>query len=481
MNEPPNVLTAPPDQPDQPDQPGPPPPPPSDPPGSPRPGSRRLTRRTDQKVVAGVCAGLGEHFDIDPVLFRVAFVVLALLGGAGVLLYILLWILLPPESGPGSPGSPAISERAAKRSRAGGTWLGIAILVAGGILLIGDLGAHRPFPWVIRPGIVWGVALVLLGILLYQRGERRKGSAGASGHHAVSSPPASAPLPDTAIPAMSMPASAAWSEQPAGTDLTAPIPPAPTDVIQPDAPSTYVSPWDTSPTSPPAEPVAVAYAEQPGGRGRTKARSALGWMTLGVALLAVGVAALLDQWTSVDMTVGRYLALFLLVMGGGLVVGAWIGRARWLIVLGILLLPFVLAASLISVPLTGGTGARTIRPATVGEIQPAYRLAAGQLRIELTSTDLAGQSVPVVASVALGRLVVVVPDTVTVVIHAKVGAGTVQVFSEPPDPLDREVDGVNATLDQTYEGSGSEGTITLDLAVGYGVVNVYRNAPPSLG
>jgi hypothetical protein len=190
---------------------------------------------------------------------------------------------------------------------------------------------------------------------------------------------------------------------------------------------------------------------------------------------------LLDQWTSVDMTVGRYLALFLLVMGGGLVVGAWIGRARWLIVLGILLLPFVLAASLISVPLTGGTGARSIRPSTVSEIQPAYRMAAGQLRIDLTTTDLAGQSVPVVASVALGRLVVVVPDTVTVLIHAKVGAGTVQVFSEPPDARDREVDGVNATLDQTYEGSGSEGAITLDLAVGYGVINVYRNAAPSLG
>ena len=420
--------------------------------------------------MAGVCAGLGEHFDVDPVLFRVAFVVLALLGGAGFLLYVLLWILLPPEAG---PGSPAVAQRAAARSRLGGTWLGIAILVAGGILLIGDLGAHRPFPWVIRPGIVWGVALVLLGILLYQRGEQRRSRSlpADSRGPSPSPPPAQSPQATAMAPGSVV-------DPPGAADFTAPIPPPPVDAPQEDATTAYASPWVTSPPSPPAGPIAIAQAERP---ARRRARSALGWMTLGVALLAVGVAALLDQWTSVDMTVGRYLALFLLVMGGGLIVGAWMGRARWLIVLGILLLPFVLAASLISVPLTGGTGSRTIRPTTVSEIQPEYRMAAGQLRIELSTTDLAGQSVPVVASVALGRLVVVVPNTATVVIHAKVGAGTVQVFSEPPDPLDREVDGVNATLDQTYEGSGSEGTITLDLAVGYGVINVYRNAPPSLG
>jgi hypothetical protein len=208
-------------------------------------------------------------------------------------------------------------------------------------------------------------------------------------------------------------------------------------------------------------------------------------MTLGVALLAVGFAAVLDQWTSIDMTVGRYLALVLLVLGGGLVVGAWLGRARWLIVLGILLIPFVMAASLISVPLTGGSGARSIRPATVSEIQPSYRLVAGELRIDLSRTDLTGQSVPVIASVAFGRLVVVVPETVTVVIHARVGAGVILVSSDPPHPLDREVDGVNATFDTTYEGSpgagGGADSVTLDLGVAYGVINVYRTNPPSLG
>src|SRR5205823_487149 len=79
MDESTNVLTPPPPQ---------PPPPPS----GPR-RSRRLTRRSDQKVVAGVCAGLGEHFGVDPVLFRVAFIVLAVLGGTGLFLYGLAWLL----------------------------------------------------------------------------------------------------------------------------------------------------------------------------------------------------------------------------------------------------------------------------------------------------------------------------------------------------------------------------------------------------
>jgi phage shock protein C len=48
----------------------------------------RLRRSTDDKVVAGVCGGLGRYFGVDPLFFRLAFVVLAIGGGSGVLLYI---------------------------------------------------------------------------------------------------------------------------------------------------------------------------------------------------------------------------------------------------------------------------------------------------------------------------------------------------------------------------------------------------------
>ena len=81
-------------------------------PGTPGPGRgrQRLTRRLDTKLVAGVASGLGEHFDVDPVLFRIGFVVLALAGGVGVLIYLLLWWVVPPSYGPsglGVPGRPA--------------------------------------------------------------------------------------------------------------------------------------------------------------------------------------------------------------------------------------------------------------------------------------------------------------------------------------------------------------------------------------
>ena len=58
---------------------------------------KRLVRSTADRMVAGVCAGLAEYFGIDPVLMRLLFVVLALAGGPGILIYILLWIIMPEE------------------------------------------------------------------------------------------------------------------------------------------------------------------------------------------------------------------------------------------------------------------------------------------------------------------------------------------------------------------------------------------------
>jgi phage shock protein C len=57
--------------------------------------TRRLYRsRTDRKL-AGVCGGLAQYSNIDATLIRVLFVVLALLGGPGLVIYLLMWILVP--------------------------------------------------------------------------------------------------------------------------------------------------------------------------------------------------------------------------------------------------------------------------------------------------------------------------------------------------------------------------------------------------
>lgn len=59
---------------------------------------KRLCRSSD-KMVAGICSGLAEYFGIDPVLVRIIFVVLSLAGGPGVILYIILWIVMPECDG----------------------------------------------------------------------------------------------------------------------------------------------------------------------------------------------------------------------------------------------------------------------------------------------------------------------------------------------------------------------------------------------
>src|SRR5689334_10465631 len=63
----------------------------------PTPPPRRLTRPRDDRLIAGVCSGLGRYFNVDPVLFRVAAVALILFGGAGVLLYLAAIFLIPNE------------------------------------------------------------------------------------------------------------------------------------------------------------------------------------------------------------------------------------------------------------------------------------------------------------------------------------------------------------------------------------------------
>ena len=62
---------------------------------------KRLHRSMQDRKIAGVCGGLGEYFELDPVLFRAAFVVLAFAGGLGILLYLALWLVVPgPDPAP---------------------------------------------------------------------------------------------------------------------------------------------------------------------------------------------------------------------------------------------------------------------------------------------------------------------------------------------------------------------------------------------
>jgi phage shock protein PspC (stress-responsive transcriptional regulator) len=59
----------------------------------------RLKRAPHEGIVAGVCAGLGDYFNIDPVFVRIALIIFVLLGGSGILAYLLAWYIMPDDAG----------------------------------------------------------------------------------------------------------------------------------------------------------------------------------------------------------------------------------------------------------------------------------------------------------------------------------------------------------------------------------------------
>jgi hypothetical protein len=219
----------------------------------------------------------------------------------------------------------------------------------------------------------------------------------------------------------------------------------------------------------PPPPAAYAPAAAP----VRKERSGLGLATFGTAFLAVGVASLLDLLGVIDVTLVQYLALGLSVLAVGLLLGAWVGRARWLAVPALLLVPFVLVASLVTVPFKGGFADRHIAPVSIAGGSAIYHLVAGRLAIDLTQLEPTGASAQAAsaavanirATVVAGEITVIVPRTASVHVHASVGAGTLDALAVHDDGL---------KLDRVAGQSGERSRIDLDLAVSFGRVEVFR-------
>jgi len=158
--------------------------------------ARRLTRDESHKVVAGVAAGFGRYLDVDPVLVRLAFVLLAFMNGLGILLYVASWVLMPkavPELAPEGAATPETSSGAAvvDQMRAAGTEaaararaaaadpsaarlaIGGALVVLGSVLLLDELGLWRWPDWA-RLEVLWPTLLIALGVGLILRGRRER-------------------------------------------------------------------------------------------------------------------------------------------------------------------------------------------------------------------------------------------------------------------------------------------------------------------
>src|SRR5881392_3610556 len=91
---------------------------------------KRLERSRDDRMIAGVAGGLARYFDIHPAFYRVGFVVLTLLGGAGILIYAAAALVIPDEGRDGSIAAQALRERKERPWAVVGLGLvGIALVV----------------------------------------------------------------------------------------------------------------------------------------------------------------------------------------------------------------------------------------------------------------------------------------------------------------------------------------------------------------
>ena len=128
--------------------------------------SRRLTRSRDDRIVAGVCGGAARYFDIDPVIPRILLAVLAVFGGAGLVVYALAWLLIPEDGAPATRVERWLERRGGDRSR--DLVIVIVALVALSFLFNPSPFAHR------LSGAAFVVIVVMAVAALARRGRARR-------------------------------------------------------------------------------------------------------------------------------------------------------------------------------------------------------------------------------------------------------------------------------------------------------------------
>ncbi|MGY5884787.1 PspC domain-containing protein [Modestobacter lacusdianchii] len=159
------------------------PPPPPTPGPAPRP---QLRRSRNDRVIGGVAGGLAEYTGIDALLWRVGAIALTLAGGSGIIIYLLLWLLMPsaPAAQPGDPAAPATRAPSGPRSPVPGVTVAALLIVLGlGVLVtqftdldLGPRGFLGSALLVVGVGLVVGAltgvgrgakgGLITLGLLL---------------------------------------------------------------------------------------------------------------------------------------------------------------------------------------------------------------------------------------------------------------------------------------------------------------------------
>lgn len=390
----------------------------------------RLRRDPAGGVWAGVAAGLARRYGIETWIVRVGFIFLSLFGGLGLLLYIAGWVLIPADG-----EEQALVERWIRDGERT-NWVGVVLIGIAAVILLSSVRF-------LEGDVVFAVALLVVGVLLYQgtfddrpararladrlrpEEEKEEGVGDTSG-----APGDDEPEPDAEV--------AAGDEDRALLDAAFGV-----DSHGGDHTPEQGAGQGWSPPPRPPSP-----------------RSILGRLILAALLIVIGGLAIGSNLSSASLEADEYVAAALLIVGAGLLIGAWWGRARSFIILGLFLIPLLQAAVWFDVPLQGGFGDPLYRPTDATQLSDAYRLTGGELVLDLTDVRF-GEDVDVQASVAFGQLIVRVPDDVNVDYTAEVIAGEARVFG-------RVENGAALDIDGTLTNTENAPTVSLDLEVGFG-------------
>ncbi len=442
--------------------------------------SRRPRRSGTDRKIAGVAGGIGRVFGVDPVLIRVAFVVLTIFGGFGFLLYVLGWLLLPAD---GDEVSPAAALLGRGRS-ATPPIVALALAIVALISVLSMFSWGLPF-W---PLVIAGVVVVLIvrnksrsctkgstppwvdqwsskaaetgrswGEQAEQWVARQpwSGSTDAAGSSGQSGPqPAASPFDRPAF----------WDEKADGT------PPAERVNLRKDEPGSPTA----GPAQPPAwDPLGVApfawdlpEPAAPPPPPAPRQRSVIGRVTLGVVLLVGGLATvgILQGWWALSWA--GVSALALAVVAVGLLIGSLRGRGGSLIGPGIFLSLVTLALTITGINGTTGYGQQTWVPTTVAAAEQDFVLNGGQGTLDLRQLSVTpGQSVDTEVTVRAGQATVIVPADANVNLTCSANAGEIDCLGQTQDGLQQEVS-------TTQRGSSDEGTINLTVHVGAGQATV---------
>lgn len=372
-------------------------------------------------MLAGVSKGIAEHFGISEWIPRVLFAITVFMGGLGVALYAAGWVFIRSEDEPNSIADRFFSGASTSRS-----WLGVGLMVVAGIIILSSFTF-------LEGEVIWALAFLVVGLLLYLGYIPTAGQ--SDDEMSPESKEGVQQMTSTTRTSVTATADSPSGDSPAGGS-TPPAPPTPT---------------------PPELPLA-----------RPREKSILGRLTIGVMLLGMGVLALLDNVDSllIDARPRHYLALAVTILGVGLLVGSIAGRARWLILVGAILVPTLIFSPVFEYEWDSTDFSQRHVLESFDAIETNYAIDVGTLVIDLRDLPWDGQEVVIDASVDAGNLQIFVPEDVGIVGRAMVDVGRV---AEPG----RSTGGVRDP-DLVWNESGELGTVLLEAEVNIGNIEIWR-------